>query len=146
MINDYILTQYSLKARLTKFGEGGQNATMKELQQMLAREVFGEANQNKLTYEQKKKALPVLLFLTLKRDGTMIKGRACAVGRPQRVWADKQDTASPTNIAVEALFYTRIMDALEERDVATCDVPGTFLQTSMEGVILLWISRALASL
>ena len=41
MINDYILTQYSLKAGLKKFGEGGRKATMKELQQMLAREVFG---------------------------------------------------------------------------------------------------------
>ena len=81
MINDYILTQYSLKAGLKKFGEGGRKATMKELQQMLAREVFGETNQDKLTYEQKKKALPILLFLTLKRDGTTIKGRACADGR-----------------------------------------------------------------
>ena len=73
MINCCILTQYNLKAGLRKVGEGGQRATMKELQQMQAREVFDETNQDKLTYNQKKKALPVLLFLTLKRDGTMIK-------------------------------------------------------------------------
>ena len=34
MINDYILTQYSLKVRLKKFGKGGRKATMKELHQM----------------------------------------------------------------------------------------------------------------
>ena len=54
IFNDYILTQYSLKAGLKKFGEGGRKATMKELQQMLVREVFGETNQDKLTYDQKK--------------------------------------------------------------------------------------------
>ena len=84
---------------------------MKELQQM-AREVFGETNQDKLAYKQKKKVLPILLFLILKRGGTMIKGRACADGRKQHIWTDKQDAASPT-IAVEALFYTLIIDALE---------------------------------
>ena len=31
-INDYILMQYSLRVKLKKFGEGGQKATMKELQ------------------------------------------------------------------------------------------------------------------
>ena len=90
---------------------------------MLAREIFGETNQDKLTYKHKKKALPLLLFLTLKRDSTTIKGRVCAEGKPRRVWTDKQDTASHTT-AVEALFYTLIMDALEGSDVATCDLPG----------------------
>ena len=68
---------------------------------MLAREVFGKTNQDKLASKQKKKVLPILLFLTLKRDGTMIKGRACADERKQCVWTDKQDAAFPT-IAVEA--------------------------------------------
>ena len=71
------------------FGEGGRKATMKELQQTLVREVFGETNQDKLTHEQKKKALPILLFLTLNRDGTTIAGRACANGRKQPIWTDK---------------------------------------------------------
>ena len=100
---------------------------------------------DKLTYEQKKKALAILLLLRLKRNGTTIKGSACAEGRKQRVWTDKKDASSPI-IAVEALFYTLIMDALEERDVATCDLPGFFLQTDMEGDILLQINGALALL
>ena len=55
IIDDYILTQYSLKAGLRKFGEKGQNSTMKELQQMLAQEIVVEVDQNSLTYEQKRK-------------------------------------------------------------------------------------------
>ena len=78
VINDFILTQYSLKADTRKFRKKGCKATMKELlEQMLRREVFGEIDQNSLTYEQKRKTLPVLVFLTLKQDGSTVKGRAC---------------------------------------------------------------------
>ena len=50
--NDYILMQCSLlKAGMKKFGEGGRRSTIKELQQMLTREVFGKTNQDKLTYK-----------------------------------------------------------------------------------------------
>ena len=96
---------------------------------MLAREVFEEIDYNSLTKQELKDALPVLLFLSMKRDNS-VKGRACADGRKQRLWMQKEETASPT-IAVEALFYTFVMDAMEERDVATCDLPGHFLQTEM---------------
>ena len=146
MIDDYILTQLSPKAGLQKFGEKGCKATMKELEQMpLIREVFSEVDQDSLTYEQKRKALPVLLFLTLKHDRSTIKGRACADRRPQRIWTEKQDSTYPT-IDVEALFYTLIMDAMEGRDVAICDLPGNFLQTNTEEFLLLRVNGALALL
>ena len=46
MINNYILTQYILgRAGLEYFGEDGREATTKELQQMLIREVFSETDQ-----------------------------------------------------------------------------------------------------
>ena len=136
MINDYILTQYIIRAGLKKFGEGGRKATMKELHQMLTREVFGNTIQGKLTYEQKLEALPILLFLTPKRDGTTIKGRAYTDERPQRIWTDKQESA-PHIITVEALFYTLAMYAIGGRDVTTCKLLGYFLQTGMEEDILL---------
>ena len=75
----------------------------------------------------------------------MIKRRACADRRKQCIWTGKQDAASPT-IAVEALLFTLVMDALEERDVATCDLLGFSLQTDIEGDILLWIDGSLALL
>ena len=72
-MTSYILTRY-----LRKFGEKGCNATVNELQQMGTREVFGEVDQNSLTAEQKRKALPVLPFLTLRHNDSVIRGRACA--------------------------------------------------------------------
>ena len=42
----------------------------------------------------------------------------------------KDQTSSPT-ISNEALFLTLTIDAKEGRDVATCDIPGAFLQTDM---------------
>eukprot|EP00536_Pseudo-nitzschia_multiseries_P009445 jgi/Psemu1/23192/gm1.23192_g len=103
MIEDYILTQYSLQTGLKKFGKAGMDATMKELKQMMAREVFGKIDYKELNHMEKEQALPILLFLTMKRDKKSIKGQACADGRKQ----------SPT-IAPEALFYTLIVDAMEE--------------------------------
>jgi len=67
------------------------------------------------------------MFLKQKRDGS-IKGRGCADGRKQRIWQTKADISSPT-VSTEALFLTSVIDALEERDVATADIPNFFLQT-----------------
>ena len=144
VINGLIATQYGLRAGLKKFGTNGIKATRKELNQMLRREVFEEIEYGSLTPEDKKNALPILLFLTEKRDGT-IKGRACADGRKQKIWTQKADSASPT-ISIEALFYTLVRDAVEERDVATCDLPGHFLQTKMEGRVILRLFGELADL
>ena len=67
------------------------------------------------------------MFLKQKRDDT-IKGRGCADGRKQRDWMSKEETASPT-VANQALTLSCMIDAKEERDVATSDIPGAFLQT-----------------
>ena len=44
--------------------------------------------------------------------------------------ADLKGSSSPT-VNLHALFLTCIIDAIEERDVATVDIPGAFLQTPM---------------
>ena len=88
-----------------------------------------------MSSKDKKLTLPILLFLTRQRDGT-VKRRACADGRKQRIWMDKEDTKSPT-VATEALFYLLMIDAFKDRDVATLDLPGHFLQTPMEGKLIL---------
>ena len=45
---------------------------------------------------------------------------------------DKDDVSSPT-VSTEALLLTCVIDAMEERDVATVDIPGAFMQSDMEG-------------
>ena len=145
MINVWILLQYNLSQGLRKYGDAGKTATMKELNQLVIRDVFEETNYNLLTEQEKKEALPILLFLTMKRDGETVKGRACADGRKQRLWTKKEDVSSPT-IAFEALLYTLMIDAMEGRDVATIDLPGHFLQTDMDEKLILKIQGALAML
>ena len=142
VVEHYVMIQHGLKAGLRIFGERGKAAMMKEMTQMLTREVFEEIAYESLSREDKRLALPILLFLTEKRNGD-IKGRLCADGRKQRVWMVKTDTKSPT-VATEALFYLFMIDAYEDRTVATVDLPGHFLQTPMEGRLILRIDSDLA--
>ena len=36
---------------------------------------------------------------------------------------------------VEALFITCLIDAMEGREVMTCDIPGTFMQSDMDELL-----------
>ena len=80
-----------------------------------------------LTKEQRVKAISSLVFLKEKRDGT-IKGRACAIGTPQRACIRKEDAASPI-CATESVFITLVVDAHERRHIALFDVPTAFLHS-----------------
>ena len=72
------------------------------------------------------------MFLTEKRDGK-VKGRMVYNGKPTREWLSREDCASPT-AAMESIFLTVTVDAKENRDVMTNDVPNAFIQTEMEKV------------
>ena len=74
-----------------------------------------------------REALPILMFLTMKRD-EHTKGRACADGTKQRLWTDKNSVSAPT-METTAFLCTLMTDAMEERDAATADLPGHFLQS-----------------
>jgi hypothetical protein len=116
-----------MKQGLKIFGERGVEAATKELQQIHDQEVIKPMKANKLTDEQRRKALAHLMFLKEKRDRT-IKGCGCADGRKQRGWMDKEDTLSPT-VSIQALILSCMIDAKEGRDTATADIPSAFLQT-----------------
>ena len=49
------------------------------------------------------------------------------------------ETASPT-VSLEALMMSLMIDAFEERDVATADVGGAFLHGEMKGFVLLKVT------
>jgi len=84
------------------------------------------------------------MFMLVKRDGRL-KSRGCADGRPQRLWTTKQDNSSPTP-AIEAIKYILAVIALEERDVASFDLPAQFLQTDMDTLLFLKVTGPLALL
>jgi hypothetical protein len=82
-----------------------------------------------MTKEEKRKAVEAIMFLTEKRDGT-IKGRMVYNGKPTREWLSKEDSASPT-ASLEGIMLTTVIDAKENRDIMTADVPNAFVQTPM---------------
>ena len=85
--------------------------------------------------KQKEEALQYLMFLKEKRCGT-IKGRGCANGKKQRLYVNKDKVSAPT-VATESLLLSCLINATENRDVATVDVLGAFMQSNMEGPILI---------
>jgi hypothetical protein len=121
--------QYILQKGLKKFGQAGRKAVMKELDQLDGRVCFEPIDVMKLTRSERKKAQEALIFLTEKRDGT-IKARTVYNGAPTRAWHNKEETASPT-ATTESVFLTAVVDAEEERDVMTGDVPNAFIQAKM---------------
>ena len=84
---------------------------------------------NSLTLDERKKATKSLMFLTEKRNGTT-KGKTYANGSTQHSYASKDEASSPT-AATESILLTTAIEAKEERDVTTLDIPNAFLQTSL---------------
>jgi hypothetical protein len=127
------MTQYNFKKGITKFGVAGINAVADELKQLDTHNVFTPVSVNGLDDKSKQLALPYLMFLKQKRTG-QIKGRGCADGRRQRIYSKKEDASSPT-VAMESVFLTSLIEASENRDVATVDIPGAFLQAEIDEII-----------
>jgi hypothetical protein len=119
--------QYGFNRGLKEFGELGYEATVKELDDNLLG--MGAVRMLKPTEINRKirfEALNYLMFLKRKRCGK-VKARGCADGRPQREYISKDESSSPT-VSIYALMTSCLMDAIEGRKVATCDIPGAFLQ------------------
>ena len=119
--------QYGFNRGLKEFGELGYEATVKELDDnLLGMGAVKMVNPKDVTKNIRYEALNYLMFLKRKRCGK-IKARGCADGRPQREYISKDESSSPT-VSIYALMTSCLMDAIERRKVATCDIPGAFLQ------------------
>ena len=70
-----------------------------------------------------------LIHLKEKRIGD-VKARGCTDGRPQRIYTAKEETTAPT-VTLGGLIITCTIDAFEQQDVVTLDIPRAFLQTKM---------------
>jgi len=64
-----------------------------------------------------------------------LKGRTCANGRSQRSKYTEEETTSPT-VSTDALMISLMIDAKEQRDVATADVEGAYSHADMEDFFL----------
>eukprot|EP00977_Amphora_coffeiformis_P023672 scaffold13930_cov161-Amphora_coffeaeformis.AAC.1 len=100
------------------------------MKQMHDRECFKPIHKHTLSTTERGRALESLIFLNEKRDGT-IKARHCANGSTQRSYMAREDVSSPT-VSTESTLLTGVIEAMEGRDVATCDIPNAFIQTEVE--------------
>jgi hypothetical protein len=118
--------QYLLNKGLKIFGQKGQDASKKEMDQLHRRSCFIPKSIAEMTQIEQRKAQQALMFLGEKRDRT-VKGRMVYSEKPTREWLSREDSASPT-AALESIMLTAVIDAHEERDVMTCDIPNAFIQ------------------
>jgi len=77
--------QYSMKKAKELFGDKADAAVMRELTQINEFETYVPLKASELSWEEKKKALESLIFVTEKRNGD-IKARKVADGSKQRMY------------------------------------------------------------
>ena len=116
----------------------------KELKQFNVYNVFKLLYADKLSNEEKSKALSSLIFLKKKRDGNA-KARSCANGSVQREHVANEEAAAPT-VALESVFVTATIDAKEKREVVTTDIPGAFLYADNKDYVIMKMNGSLAEL
>ena len=115
-----------------------------EMQQLHDHNIIVPKHANMLTQEEKQWSLQYLMFLKQKRCGR-IKGCRCADGWKQCIYKTKEEMSAPT-ISIELLFLLCIIDAKEGWKVATCDIPGAFMQANIDKVIHVKLEGPLATL
>jgi hypothetical protein len=118
--------QYILQKGLKVFGKQGHQASKKEIDQLPKRTCFAPLKVKDMKPSKRKRVQMALLFLTEKRDKS-VKGRMVYNGKPTREWLSREDAASPT-VALESIMITGVIEAKEQRDVMTCDIPNAFIQ------------------
>ena len=126
-----LFTQMSATKGIKKHGERAIAVLLKEFIQldkgpMEGKNVVVPIDYNKLSDEDKRKALEAVNLIKEKRDGDL-KGRSCANGSKQRKFLKPDDQISSPTVSNEAFLTTCVIDAEEGRDVGTADVPGAYL-------------------
>jgi hypothetical protein len=99
---------------------------------------------NRLSREQKMRALSSPLFLKEKRTGD-VKGRACVNRAPQRAYIPREEAASPT-VSTELTFIMASIAAHEKRFVRCYDVPSAFMNTDVDKEVIMVLKGDLAEM
>jgi hypothetical protein len=140
----FLTEQMSLKKGLKYFGKSGTDAVIKELWQLDYRNVIKPVPARSLTREQKHVALNYLMYLKQKCCGR-IKAWGCADGRKQRLYKSTDETSSPM-VSTEAVFLTAIINAQEQRQVMTINIPGAFMHVDIDELIHVHLEGPMAVL
>mgnify|MGYP000939170828 CR=1 FL=1 len=134
-VNACFAQQISAYKGFKEYGEKAVAAMMKELIQLDRgavenKPVIKPISYDKLSDEDKRKALDAVNIVELKRDGRL-KGRSCANGSKQRSYLTEYDSVASPTVSLEGIFTTLLIGAYEQRHHISFDVPGAFLQAEM---------------
>ena len=123
--------QCSVQKGIKVFEDKGKQSAMKEIKNIaIKNNFFGEVEHESLTREMMHEDLPMLVFMVFKKSDE-IKSRRVVNGSYEMLCTDKTECASFTP-DFYALKHVCATVAKEDRDVATIDLPGFFLQTEAE--------------
>ena len=138
--------QHGMKKGLQLFGDKVNVAVQKEIKQIHELETYEPILVSDLSWEDKKKYLESLLFITEKHNGN-IKARKLADGSNQRTYNryEKSDVSSP-NVTTDSIFLTGLIDAHEGGAVAILDIANTFLQAHNDERVLVLLQGKLAEM
>jgi hypothetical protein len=137
---------YSFRAGLRKFGDVGKTAAMTELTQLHTYKTYHPVHANSLFPDECQQALSSLMNIVEKLDG-QVWARACADGSKEQCQPGykKEDGASPT-VATDNIMITATIDAHEQRNVATIDIPGALLNAYNDKETFMLLKGRLAKL
>ena len=151
-INACFAQQVSANKGFKEYGERAVAAMMKELIQLdkgavKDKPVIEAIEYNKISEEERRKALDAVNLIELKRDGRL-KGRSCANGSKQRSYLTEFDSVASPTVSLEGFFTTLLISAYEGRKNISFDVPGAFLQAEMpdDKLVLLRFKGRLAEM
>ncbi len=125
-----IMMQLTLKKALKLWGNDAQLAMEAEVKQLHWQNSFKTINWDEILPEKKKAILESHIFVKKKRLGE-VKASKVTGGNKQHDFIDKEDASSPM-VTQGSVILTCMIDAKENQDVATIDIPNAFIQTVVE--------------
>lgn len=84
------------------------------------------------------------MFL-IKKCSREIKTRGCADGQKQREHIAKEESTAPT-VSTDALFITSVISAHECHDIASANIPRTFLHADNDEYVTMCLDGILAKM
>jgi hypothetical protein len=93
----------------------------------------------------KKKALSLLIFQKKTKQHGTVKAGSCANRSVQQSYVPKEEAASPM-VALESVFVTNTIEARENREVVTINIPGAFLHAPNKDYMVMQMNGTLVEL
>ena len=135
ILTSWVLTQMTAKAGIRRYRDAACDAMRAEFRQLDQKGVFEPIMAQDLTREVRAQALRCII--KEKRCGK-IKGRSYVCGwTPAEELYKQSETSSPTASSDTIMLTLVVIDALENRDVATADVAGAYLNAEMNDYVLM---------